>query len=96
MPQKKSSAKPMTRKQAAPKATSTDHFGFEQAFPAISEWVSGGGWVEIGQQDDFGGAYVRALDPGGMAWEGKFSYPSLDDALRDLEDGLKKWMAENG
>ena len=62
----------------------------------LADWVNERGWVEIGCQDDFSGAFVRALDAGGMVWEGKFSYPSLDDALRDLEHGIKKWVKENG
>lgn len=32
---------------------------------------------------------VRALDCGGMFWEGKESYESLDAALQDLNAGLE-------
>ncbi len=39
---------------------------------------------------------VRALDIGGIVWEGKAHYASIDELWRDLEKGLMKWMAENG
>jgi hypothetical protein len=39
---------------------------------------------------------VRALDIGGLIWEGKAKYPSLDALLRDLENGLTAWFEENG
>ncbi len=39
---------------------------------------------------------VRALDMGGMIWEGKPAYASLDELLRDLESGLTAWLEENG
>lgn len=32
---------------------------------------------------------VRALDCGGMLWQGKESYDSLDAALQDLNVGLE-------
>ncbi|HLL47357.1 MAG TPA: hypothetical protein VK399_11650 [Longimicrobiaceae bacterium] len=45
------------------------------------------GWIEIGR-DDFSRSFVRALDIGGMVWEGAEEYDSLDDALRALDDGI--------
>ena len=39
---------------------------------------------------------VRALDSGGMVWEGKDQYKSIDAALQDLEKGLEEWMEETG
>lgn len=39
-------------------------------------------------QDDFSRSFVRALDIGGMVWEGESSYASVDEALRALETGL--------
>lgn len=65
--------------------------GFEHAYPSIAAWVETQGWVEIGN-DDESGSFVRALDEGGMVWEGRKHYNTLDDALRDLEQGLKEWM----
>jgi hypothetical protein len=52
------------------------------------------GWIEIGQ-DDYRRSMVRALDEGGIVWEGKTKYATLDELLRDLETGLANWMKEN-
>ncbi|MDE3088672.1 MAG: hypothetical protein KGJ80_04730 [Chloroflexota bacterium] len=72
-----------------------EQFNFEKSFPAITEWVRSHGWIEIGQTDEEQ-SFVRAIDEGGLVWEGKSSYPSLDHAWRALENALKKWGAENG
>lgn len=53
------------------------------------------GWIEIGR-DDYGRSFVRALDSGGMVFEGKSHYASLDDALRDLDAGIAAFLEENG
>jgi hypothetical protein len=39
---------------------------------------------------------VRALDEGGMVWEGKTRYATLDELLQDLEKGLAAWLKESG
>jgi len=67
---------------------------FEQVYPNIAQWVKSCGWIEIGQ-DDCNRSMARALDVGGMAWEGKAKYTSLDELLRDLENGLIAWQKEN-
>ena len=95
MPNKRTTNKSTTRKSIQSKPTPLAKSDLERAFPAIADWVNERGWVEIGFKDDFSGAFVRALDAGGMVWEGKFSYPSLDAALRDLENGIKNWVKEN-
>ena len=53
------------------------------------------GWVEIGQ-DNYSQSFVRALDMGGMVWEGKPKYKSVDAALDDLEAALEKIIEEIG
>ena len=39
--------------------------------------------------------FVIALDEGGMVWEGKKSYKTLDDAFQALDEGLANYMEEN-
>ena len=68
---------------------------FEQTYPTIAQWVESYGWIEMGQ-DDYSRSMIRALDIGGMVWEGKTQYASLDELLRDLENGLPDWFKENG
>jgi hypothetical protein len=49
------------------------------------------GWIEIGQ-DDFSRSMVRALDIGGLIWEGQAHYATLDAALQDLDQALAAWF----
>ena len=62
-------------------------------YPTITRWVMEYGWIEIGQ-DHMSQSFVRALDEGGLVWEGQEDYATLDDALRDLEVGLAAWMRD--
>ncbi len=62
-------------------------------YPTIARWVMEYGWMEIGQ-DHMSRSFVRALDEGGLVWEGQEDYATLDDALQDLEAGLTAWMQE--
>ena len=62
-------------------------------YPTITRWVMEYGWIEIGH-DDMSRSFVRALDEGGLVWEGQAAYAMLDDALRDVEAGLAAWMRE--
>ncbi len=63
----------------------------ETNYPHVAHWVHDCGWIEIGQ-DDYSHSMVRALDIGGLIWEGKASYATLDDALRDLDQALAAWF----
>jgi len=53
------------------------------------------GWIEIGQDDD-SQSFARGLDMGGMVWEGKPKYKTVDAALDDLEAALEKIIEEVG
>ncbi len=63
----------------------------ETNYPHVARWVRDCGWIEIGQ-DDFSRSMVRALDIGGLIWEGKASYATLDAALQDLDQALQAWF----
>ena len=63
--------------------------------PNIAAWTESYGWIEIGQDVD-SQSFVRALDMGGMVWEGKPKYKSVDAALDDLEAALEKIIEEIG
>jgi hypothetical protein len=67
---------------------------FASAYPNLANWVLGGGWVEIGRTDCIP-SLIRALDEGGMVFEGDNSYPSLDAALEALDVGIKAFLDEN-
>ncbi len=78
-----------------PKAKKTPPDSFAEAYPNIADWVLGGGWMEVGHTD-YTRSFVRALDEGGMVFEGDSSYLTLDAALKALEAGIKAWLEENG
>lgn len=63
----------------------------EANYPHIARWVRDFGWIAIGQ-DDYSRSMVRALDIGGMIWEGKTRYPSFDALLQDLDQALAAWL----
>jgi len=46
--------------------------------------------------DDDSQSFLRALDMGGMVWEGKSKYKTVDAALDDLEAALEKIIEEIG
>jgi hypothetical protein len=49
---------------------------FEPLYPHLARWVQTHGYIEIGY-DDYCRSFVRALDIGGMIWEGLEHYPTL-------------------
>ena len=68
---------------------------FAEKYPNIAEWTTGGGMAELGY-DDNTNSFVRALDEGGMVWQGVAVYPTMDAALEALEAALADWYDENG
>jgi len=39
-----------------------------------------------------GGLFARALDEGGMVWEGT-DYDTLDEAMQALDAGIAEWIS---
>lgn len=68
---------------------------FAGRYPHVARWLQHG-YVEIGWLESGTDSFVRALDMGGMVWEGAPTYPSLDDALAALDAGVAAFMAEQG
>jgi hypothetical protein len=67
---------------------------FEKSYPNITSWVTSQGWIELGQ-DEYSSSLVRALDEGGMVWEGSAYYGTLDEAFDALETVLAEWSEKN-
>ena len=67
---------------------------FEKSYPNIAYWVRSHGWIELGR-DHYSSSLVRALDEGGMVWEGSAHYETVDEALDALESALAEWMEQN-
>lgn len=77
------------REQSVPEPGS-----FAAHYPNVAAWVRDG-WIEIGH-DDYSRFFVRALDIGGMVWEGDEEYASLEEAFQALEAGIADWLEEIG
>jgi hypothetical protein len=71
----------------------SDRFAAE--YPNIANWVRAGGWIEMGPAG-LSTSFVRALDEGGMVFEGIAKYPTIDDAFRALDAGIAAWIDEHG
>ena len=46
---------------------------FAHRYPNVNRFVFERGWIEIGA-DEYSLSFIRALDPGGLVWEGKEVY----------------------
>ena len=66
---------------------------FEQAYPHVARWVKDYGWIEIGH-DGLSPSFVRALDEGGLIWEGDDATEGVDGVLRTLDSVLAEWIRE--
>ena len=66
----------------------------EESYPNITRWVTSQGWIELGQ-DEYSSSLVRALNEGGMVWEGSNYYGTLDEAFDALETALAEWSEKN-
>ena len=50
--------------------------------------------VELGRAGEYR-SMARALDEGGLVWEGKARYRSLHALLSDLDQGIATWQTDN-
>jgi hypothetical protein len=67
---------------------------FSTLYPNVAGWVRDG-WIEIGR-DDCNRSFVRALDIGGLVWEGAASYPTMHAALLALDEAIAAWVKKHG
>ncbi|MGZ8212875.1 MAG: hypothetical protein ACXWTP_00035 [Methylosarcina sp.] len=63
-------------------------------YPNITDLVNAGGGLDIQYTWEMGVVAV-AFDEGGMVWEGKSNYASIEALLEDAEQGIGKWIEEN-
>lgn len=63
------------------------------SYPHLWRWVAELGTVEIGLCGRTR-SFIRVLDEGGIVWQGRRSYRTLDAALTDAEAGVSGWMKD--
>jgi hypothetical protein len=83
------------RSRAGSDASVTASDAFATRYPHKAAWVRDG-FVEIGRAGWGTPSFVRALDEGGMVWDGAAHYPSIDAALAALDAGIAAFLAEQG
>lgn len=66
----------------------------DASYPTLWRWVTQRGYLEVGPTEG-SRSFVRALDDGGLVWEGAVSYPSFKAVLDALEAALTHWLAKN-
>src|SRR4051794_33599443 len=66
---------------------------FESDYPAITRWIQEFGYIEIGG-DSFTDNFIKAVNREGMIWGGKREYTTIDEALKDIERGIKEALVE--
>jgi len=71
-----------------------DDRSFDERYPALTRWVRGAGWVEIGRVY-WSASLIRVLDEGGLIWEDTGAAPTLSAALAEADNVLANWFEEN-
>ena len=65
--------------------------GILNSYPHLADWLEGRGHIELGT-NDYSASFIRVLDEGGLIWEGRQRYASLEEALAEAERALVKWL----
>jgi hypothetical protein len=63
---------------------------FEKSYPNIARWINEHeGLIEIGYDVNSPlNSFIRIFDEGGMYWEGKNEYESLDEAWQEADQAI--------
>lgn len=86
----------MTRKNETSSANKVNPSGdyFATSYPNITTFIREyEGWIEIGW-NEYGQSFIRAVNGGGLVWEGELHYATMDDALQALEAGVTTWWED--
>ena len=66
---------------------------FDETYPHVTHWIKEQGWIELGY-DGWRRSWIRALDEGGLIWEGGDPAQTLDETFRELDTALAQWIRE--
>jgi len=69
---------------------------FEKNYPNINRWVNEHeGWIQIGADDmNPSGSFLQLIDSGGMYWEGKTHYETMEKALMALDQAAAQVLKD--
>ena len=69
---------------------------FEQPgkHPSLTAFIDSGGRLEIGYIYQLGVSAI-IVNEGGVVWEGKENYESLEALLAEAEQAITAWIGEN-
>src|SRR4051794_2292788 len=68
---------------------------FVETYPSIARWIREGGRIEIGH-DRRTDTFAKATRDGDVSWKGEADYRTIDEALKDMERGIRDFMQGNG
>lgn len=66
---------------------------FEEKYPNLTNFVLQQGKIEIGY-DYNTSSFAIAYDEGGTVFQGEDEYDTIEEALADLEAGIKEYLEE--
>ena len=85
---------PHTNEPVSEKKVNPSGDNFATSYPNITTFIKDyEGWIEIGW-NDYGQSFMRAVNAGGLVWEGELHYATMDDALQALEAGVTTWWED--
>ena len=61
-----------------------------EQFPNVAGWAEDG-WIELGPSE-WTRSFIRVMDEGGMVWEGKESYGSIEEAFAEAERAIEAYV----
>ena len=66
----------------------------ENIYPNIAQWVQDN-TIEVGVEYYKKGIVARALDEGGVVWEGE-GFRDFESVMKALDKGIEAWCEEQG
>ena len=58
-----------------------------KTYPNVAYRITGRGRIELGEE-----YYSRVIDEGGLVWEGREHYDTLEEALAEADAAIGKWL----
>lgn len=63
----------------------------DNKYPILAKWVKSEGDIELGE-NGVTESFIRVLNEGGMLWESKREYKTIDEAFRAAEKAIQIFL----